>query len=100
MGTRLAVEQADLAEPVRRFDQGQQRLFAIGSHRPHAHRPVEQRIQPARRITALEQVLPGCQLSLPGQRQQAILKAGRQRLEPMTLQQGFAHSASKVSSVG
>ncbi|MNT02232.1 hypothetical protein D3C72_1367220 [compost metagenome] len=44
MGARLAIEQADFAEPVRRLDQTQQRLFALLAHRAYTHCAVEHRV--------------------------------------------------------
>ncbi|MCY1451078.1 hypothetical protein D9M71_679260 [compost metagenome] len=74
MGARLAVEQADFTEPVRRFDQRQQRLLAFAADRPDAHAARQHRVQTAGRIAALEQVLPRRQLAKARQARQAILK--------------------------
>ena len=87
MRTRLAIEQADFAEPVRRLHQTQQRLFALLAHRADAHGALEHRVQTARRIAALEQALPRRQPPLPGRRQQTILKGRRQMTEPLATHQ-------------
>jgi hypothetical protein len=86
MGAWLAIEQADLAEPVRRFDQ-RQRLLALAAHRADPHRPFQYRIQPTRRIATLEQALPRRQLAGSSQGQQAILNLDGQLPEPLPVQQ-------------
>ncbi|MOA43760.1 hypothetical protein D3C78_1659440 [compost metagenome] len=59
VGTRLAIEQADFAKPVRRLHQAQQRLFALFVHRSDTHRAFEHRVQATGRIATLEQALAG-----------------------------------------
>jgi len=87
MGARLAIEQADLAEPVWRLYQGQQGFLAFGAHRTDADGPRQHRIQPARRIAALEQAGAGGQPAQACRVEQAVLQGWRQLTKPVTVQQ-------------
>ncbi|MNI95802.1 hypothetical protein D3C73_1541330 [compost metagenome] len=73
MGAWLTIEQADLAKPVRRFDQAQQRLLALFTDRTDAHRAFQHRVQATWSIAAPEQPLARRQPPRAGQGQQAIL---------------------------
>jgi hypothetical protein len=59
VGARLAVEQADFAEPVRRLHQTQQRLLALLAHRADAHGPSSTAYKPQGGSPRLNKRWPG-----------------------------------------
>ena len=87
VGARLAVEQADLAEPVGRFHQGQQRFLAALADHADAHRPIHHAIQAARRVATGEQALAGGQAAHQGGFAQGLAQALREGLEPAAFRQ-------------
>jgi hypothetical protein len=89
VGTRLAIEQGDLAEPVGRLDQGQQCLLAVTADRADPHHPLQHGIQAAGRIAAAEQALPRLQLQQARLAQQLVAQGTGQMAEPLAaFQQG------------
>ncbi|MNE64583.1 hypothetical protein D3C80_1600030 [compost metagenome] len=82
MGACLAVEQADLAEPVGRLDQAEQGLLAIRADHANAHRTFDYAIQATGRVATTEQALPGLQAAHHGELAQGTAQAGGQRAKP------------------